>query len=70
MKCKKCEGNGCPACLGFGQDVREHVAEFGRIYLVPKLTPERVRTELTVAKQREVKKYCEAMLDLDVLGVK
>lgn len=70
MKCEKCEGNGCPACLGFGIDIRKYVAEFGRIYLVPRLTPERVEKELTVAKQRQLKEYCEAMLDLDAFGVK
>jgi len=65
-QCSKCQGCGCPACLGFGWDCRKHVAEFGRIHGCAGLTPETVPT-LTVEKQRAVKKHCLAMRDFDAL---
>ena len=53
-KCKKCEGCGCPKCLGFGINLSKIVKS-----IKDKTTKEpfhiREYTKLTVCNQREIK---------------
>ena len=56
-KCSKCQGYGCPACLGTGSgDAKRLVEEWGARNGHAGITPERVY-DLPVTEQREVQGY-------------
>lgn len=54
--CRKCEGCGCPACLGIGTNVTATVAAWGKLNGHPGLRVEDV-PNLPVKTQREVKRF-------------
>jgi len=56
--CNKCNGCGCPACLGFGWDCKKFVKDYGKRFLdIKNLTPEEVPS-LPVTEQRKIHKWC------------
>jgi len=62
VKCKECEGCGCPACLGVGKNVKKIVKTWGDDNGFPGLTPEKV-PDLTVEERRLLKQWIEDSLD-------
>lgn len=64
-KCRKCEGAGCPACLGMGIAVKTHVKAWGKLeHKISNLIPEKVN-DLPVADQRKCRAYVMEQLTYD-----